>query len=111
MKSSEISEFKDKVTIVNNLDTALDYVKELRENKNTAEKAFFIGGAKLFEEASVHDKCRLFYLTKIGTEPECDTFLPKNYLENFRHVESSETHSENNVPYVFTKYLNTKFTG
>lgn len=70
-----------------------------------------IGGAQIFRNSIEHDACRLFYLTKIGVEKECDTFLPEGFLKPFRHIESSETVSENNIAYNYTKYLNKNFQG
>ncbi|KRX08365.1 Thymidylate synthase/dCMP hydroxymethylase domain [Pseudocohnilembus persalinus] len=111
MKKQEIEKFGDKAHIVNSLDTALDLVSHLRETQNTAERAFLIGGARLFEQGIQHEMCRLFYLTKIGIEVKCDTYFPDGFLKQFQHLETTETQSENDIPYCYTKYINKNYQG
>ena len=87
------------VHVVGDFSQAVDFVKsELNEK---CERMFFIGGAKLFETAASHSACRKFYYSKLGLDFECDTYLPKNHLDQFIHLDTSKTYSDNGVPFVF----------
>ena len=68
---------------------------------NDVEKAFVIGGGQIYNEAFENKLCRQLYLTKLGIDFECDTFIKKEILKEFRHLESSKTYSEKKIPFNF----------
>lgn len=46
-----------------------------------------------------------------GTEMECDVFMPKDYLRDFELLELSKTHSEGDITYDYSRYLNKNYGG
>ncbi|KAL4510482.1 hypothetical protein ABPG72_004636 [Tetrahymena utriculariae] len=88
-------------------DSALTFL----EQQNQIQDALVIGGAKLCQQALNDHRLRQIHLTRLGVEVECDVFMQKDYLKNFDLVEVSETQSENNLNYDFTRYFNKNYKG
>ena len=69
-----------------------------------AEKAFVIGGAKVFAEAISHPECSELYITEVHGTFACDTFFPKIDPSRFKKTASSEMHEQNGIKFSFVKY-------
>lgn len=101
-----INDYKGKVSdlyVCNTLDNSLELVDKELERK--AGNIFLIGGKKVYEEGFAHSNCKEVFLTRLGLDFECDTFLSKDYLKNFKHLETSRTYVENKIPFDFQRYI------
>ena len=70
---------------------------------SSGARCFVIGGAKVYEQAIVHDRCDRLYLTQIDATFGCDVFFP--YFEDkFFLLSQSEAQEENGIPFSFRVY-------
>ncbi len=77
--------------------------QELDQN---VEEIYVLGGARVFEEALAHELCQQVLITQIGLNVECDTFVSKEILKNYEHLETSKTYIEGEIPFTFSRFLN-----
>lgn len=68
------------------------------------QRAFFIGGESVYEQALKHVSIDEYYITEVFKRYECDTFFPFVNLSGFQFIWSN-IHVENEVPYRITKYV------
>jgi len=94
---------EDNLYLCNSLDNSIAFVEQ--ELGKRAGNIFLIGGSKVYEEGLSHPNCKEVFLTKLGIDFECDTFLSKELLTNYQHLETSISHAENNIPYYFQRYI------
>ena len=90
--------------ICNSLNASLQFIEQ--ELANQAEEVYVLGGARVFEEAMAHNLCQQVLLTRIGLDFKCDTFVSKDILKPYRHIETSKTHIEGDIPFTFNRYFN-----
>lgn len=101
-----INDFKDRspnLYVCNSLDNSLEMID--KELGNKAGNIFLIGGKRVYEEGFSHPNCNELFLTRLGIDMECDTFLSKDFLKDFKHVETSRTYVENKIPFDFQRYV------
>ncbi|KAI8025481.1 hypothetical protein LOK49_LG02G03689 [Camellia lanceoleosa] len=72
------------------------------------EKVFVIGGGQILREALNAPGCDAIHITEIGTNIECDTFIPAVDMSVFLPWYSSFPLVENNIRYSFTTYVRVK---
>ncbi|MBK7749885.1 MAG: dihydrofolate reductase [Candidatus Obscuribacter sp.] len=80
------------------LDDALNLL-----SKGPVDRVFVIGGAEVYKEALIHDRCGLLYVTEVRAVFECDTFLP-DFKPFFQLMSCSEVVTENNIDFCFKVY-------
>ena len=105
-----VNGYKDKnpdLYTCDSLENSLSLVDQ--ELGKKAGNVFLIGGKKVYEEGFEHPGCKELFLTRIGTSMECDTFLSKDFLKKFRHLETSKTHVEKNTPFAFQRYIHENY--
>lgn len=95
--------------VCKSLPHALETVEQRLQDK--VEEVFVLGGARVFEEALAHERCQQVFLTKVGLEFPCDTFVSKDILKDFKHLETSKTYVENDIPFTFSRYYKPKARG
>lgn len=95
--------------VCKSLPQALETVEQ--RLKDQVEEVFVLGGARVFEEALAHERCQQVFLTKVGLEFPCDTFVSKDILKDFKHLETSKTYIENEIPFTFSRYYKPKAQG
>lgn len=79
------------------LEDALEYLKK----ESTVGSVYVIGGAQIYAEAFTHPLCRDIYLTSIGKEFYCDTYLNLKDLSTFKCLLESPVIVENGIAYTF----------
>lgn len=78
---------------------------ELVEGRDEIESAFVIGGSTVYQQA--RDACDRIYMTEIDdSDFEMDTYLPKDFLDGFKKVHTSEDQREGDVTYRYIIYEN-----
>ena len=85
-----------------NLDSALMILGSTKY-LGLVENTFVIGGAKVFEEAIKHPRCRKIYITQIESQFECDVFFPP-IPAHFQEISQSSHFIENSHEYFFAEY-------
>ena len=101
-----INDYKEKnpdLYVCNSLNNSLALVDQ--ELGKKAGGIFLIGGKKVYEEGFENPNCKELFLTRIGESIECDTFLSKEFLKKFKHLETSKAYAENNIPFIFQRYI------
>jgi len=88
----------DGVWKADSLDAALALLSD-----RTIDRVFVIGGAEIYGQAMVHERCGLLYLTEVRHKFDCDTFLP-DYKIFFQLVSCSEVMMDNNLEFCFKVY-------
>ena len=79
-----------------------DLERFLRENADTEEEVFVIGGEMVYAEALSYAKC--LYLTEVGAEvPEADAYFPEFDSKRYNREVVSEG-KEGDYRYEFVKY-------
>lgn len=84
---------------IDSLDNALQFLDA--DYANSAKNTFLIGGARVYEEGLYHKNCRELFLTRLGLNYECDTFVNKEIFKNFKHMETSATRAHKGIPFDF----------
>ena len=102
------SDYPNSVVVVKSLQEALERVKD---TPWPTERTYVIGGAGLFAEAILDERCCTVFATRIGVDPwECDVSVPKleTVVNSWIPVAVSKTHSveESNIPFDFVEYKN-----
>ena len=92
--------------ICNSLENSLHLIEQ--QLKDQVEEVYILGGARVFEEAMAHRLCQQVLLTRIGLNVKCDTFVSKEALSPFKHIETSKTYIESDIPFTFSRYYNPK---
>ena len=92
------------IHICNSLNSSLQMIEQVL--KPQVEEVYVLGGARVFEEALHHELCQQVLLTQVGLNFQCDTFVSKDILNNFKHLETSKTYIENEIPFTFSRYYN-----
>jgi dihydrofolate reductase/thymidylate synthase len=64
------------------------------------ERVFVLGGGEIYRISIALPACRRIYLTRVEGRFECDALFPE-ISENFRLVDESERHEENDIGYRF----------
>lgn len=100
-ESAELKRLNAKV--FPSLDACLAHLSASSQPK--IEKVFVIGGSQLFQEAIQHPSCRDFFLTQLGVDLKCDTYLPKGYGDKFVCVECSKTYAHKMIPFAFQRFV------
>ena len=101
-----ISDYKDKTSdlyVCDSLDNSLEMIQ--KELANKAGNVFLIGGKKVYEEGFAHPKCNEIFLTRLGVDMECDTFMQQDFMKGFKHLETSRTYVENKIPFDFQHFV------
>merc|ERR1719183_2227938 len=80
-----------------------DAVEKLKSQEDV-EEIFVIGGQSAYKEAIEMDSCRQIFMTRIGTEFECDAFFPAFDATKFNVVHVSTTRNSKGLPYDFIVY-------
>ncbi|OIT04866.1 PREDICTED: bifunctional dihydrofolate reductase-thymidylate synthase-like [Nicotiana attenuata] len=75
------------------------------------EKVFVIGGGEIFRDSLNGHGCEAIHVTEIGTNFECDTFVPAIDVSLFQPWHSSFPLVENNIRFSFTTYVRVKNSG
>lgn len=84
-------------------DTITDLAKFIKQNENTDEEIFIIGGGMIYSEFLPHAKN--LYLTEIdATADDADTFFPDFDKSNYDKTIIKKG-SENDLTYTFAKYI------
>lgn len=78
-----------------------DLPRYIRENKDTEEEIFVIGGGMLYTEFL--PVARNLYLTEVDAEREADVFFPEFDKAEYERVKLGEG-ADNGVRYEFVKY-------
>uniref|UniRef100_A0A1A9WAM5 dihydrofolate reductase n=1 Tax=Glossina brevipalpis TaxID=37001 RepID=A0A1A9WAM5_9MUSC len=74
----------DEVLLESNLEEAMQTLENNNMFKNDIETIWIIGGARLFKEAMISDRCHRLYITQIHSNFESDVFfpaIPKDFQE------------------------------
>ncbi len=97
--STKLKQKKDDYFVVSSIKEAL----KLNED---AEKVFFIGGVRIFEEALKLDELNRLYITWVHAEIKADTFFPELEMEdwNLLECERHEADEKNKYAYSFCIY-------
>jgi dihydrofolate reductase/thymidylate synthase len=90
------------LVVMPDLQTSLQYVRS--ELSGKVPNIFAIGGQHIFEEALAMDSCKNVFLTRIGREFECDTFVKPEILDPFKLMNVSKSRAENGIPYDFAHF-------
>lgn len=92
------------LTVFDNEDQLFNYLSESKKIK----EVFLIGGSDLLQKVLTdhRDIVKNVFLTRVYKEFECDTFMPKDWLQGFELKEVSKTMSEKDANYDFTRYIN-----
>jgi len=88
------------IYVANSLENALKLIET-----NLAEKVsytFIRGGATLYNNVWYHKNCKEIFLQSLGISFNWDSIIKKDLLQNFQHIETSKTYSENQIPYDFS---------
>ena len=100
--SAEKEKKLDNIHVCSSLDESLAFVNQ--ELGQKAGSVFLIGGQRVYEEGMANKNCKEVFLTRIGRNVECDTYMPDKFLQNYKHVETSKTFVEKDTPFVFQRY-------
>ena len=95
------------VLVTQSFEKCLLLIKEAYRS-GRIEKAFVIGGGKVFQRALKEPLCQRIYLTKILADFQCDTFFPE-FKDHFHQAIFSPQHQDNSLSYSFTEYLRKGF--
>jgi len=79
----------------------LDLDKERDEKK--VDRLFVIGGAALYQEALLHERCQKAYITEVKGDFSCDCFLAA-LPSNWKKIHESEWHQDQNISFSFCIY-------
>jgi dihydrofolate reductase len=101
---------QDNLQIVGSLPELFAFIDSSQASINEVS---LIGGADITQQAiSAHShRIKNIFLTRISKDFPCDTFMPADWLQNFHLTEISQTMSENDCNYDYTRYINPKFAG
>ncbi|RNA08255.1 dihydrofolate reductase [Brachionus plicatilis] len=94
-ESLEYSQSADpkKILISRSINEAMIIIRE--KYSNTVESIYAIGGTRIYKEAMDSKFFNRFYLTRIFGSFNCDTFIePKNFLDGFKKVDTSNLEKE-----------------
>lgn len=80
---------------------SLDAALTALSTSKKIEQIFVIGGARVYEEAILHDNCERLYLTKIEEDFDCDVFFPTEIPEEFEVSSVSGPHEYEGMEYSF----------
>lgn len=75
--------------------------------RGPVDRVFIIGGAEIYRQALIHEKCGLLYLTEVRARFDCDTFFPLNaeqFKGFYRLLSCSEVMQENGLDFCFKVY-------
>jgi dihydrofolate reductase len=91
--------------IVGSLSQMFDFIDSSQSSINEVS---LIGGASITTQAISDHSSRIknIFLTRISKDFQCDTHLPPDWLQNFHLQEISQTMSENDCNYDYTRYIN-----
>lgn len=78
-----------------------DLARYIRENGETKEEIFIIGGAMIYEEFLPNAK--YLYLTEVDAETEADTYFPEFDSKKYRRTVLREGY-DSDIKYKFVKY-------
>lgn len=85
-----------KIFVVKHFQDAIDLINE--NFKDLVESIIAIGGTNIYYEALRYKSFNRFYLTRIFTHYECDTFIePKNFLTKLRRLDNDDVEFESKV--------------
>ena len=87
--------------IPKDVNTVTDLEKYIKENKDTDEKIFVIGGGMVYKQMLPHAK--EMFLTEIDANAEADVFFPDFDKTEWKKEEIGKG-EENGIKYSFTKY-------
>jgi dihydrofolate reductase len=82
---------------------SFDGAVQIAQTEASGAKCFVIGGAKVYEQALVHEGCNHLYLTQIKATFECDVFFP-SFEDKFSLLSETEELEENGVRFSFQVY-------
>lgn len=89
-KPSIINGYDSKnLKVCNSLDNALSMIDA--DYNDIAKNTFVIGGQKVYEEGLHHKNCKEVFVTRLGIDFDCDTFVDKSFFKNYKHLETSAT--------------------
>merc|ERR1719230_688699 len=95
-----VSPYPDGVLVASSVASASEKLR----SQEDVEEIFVIGGQAAYKEAVEMDCCRHIFMTRIGTEFECDAFFPAFDATQFNAVHVSTTQNSNGLPYDFIVY-------
>lgn len=98
-RNKEFKVDSDRVSVIHDLNSFI------KENENSNEEIFVIGGAEIYKELLPH--CNKLYLTKVHKAFEGDTFFPKLNFNNYNVKETSDTYTDekSGLEYTFTNLI------
>ncbi|MBZ0189279.1 MAG: dihydrofolate reductase [Candidatus Obscuribacterales bacterium] len=85
------------------LDEALDFLA-----RGPVDRTFIIGGAQVYEEAFMHERIGLLYLTEVRARFDCDRNFP-DFKDYFSLISCSEIMNENGIEYCFKVFSPNSF--
>lgn len=83
-------------------ETVTDLPRYIRENKDTEEEIFVIGGAMLYE--AFLPVTKNLYLTEVDAEREADVYFPEFDQAKYERIELGEG-DDKGIKYQFVKYV------
>lgn len=97
LSSNPDLDFPEGVLQFDSIDSALTALSTSKK----IEQIFIIGGARVYQEAILHDNLERIYLTKIEEDFECDTLFPDEIPEEFEVESVSGPHDYDGLAYSF----------
>jgi dihydrofolate reductase/thymidylate synthase len=97
--------------VYGSLDSALNSLAKISD----VRKVFVIGGAQLYEEALMHERCRTIYCSHINKDYHCDVMLTRKCINKLKHINVIDTWKENdsckytNTPIIITTNVHKKY--
>merc|ERR1712079_769654 len=76
----------------------------LRSRGDEIAEAFVIGGHSAYEEALTLPSCKRLFVTRVGSNIECDTFFPPYEEAQYKVAFLSKSKSHEGTPYDFVIY-------
>lgn len=74
-----------------------------RAEEEGAKNIFVIGGGQIYEEGFKNGNLEQVFVTRVGGKLECDVFAEKRWFEGLKHIETSKTYVENDLPFTFSR--------
>jgi len=94
--------YPDGVLIAASVAGALELIRSSRADE--VAEAFVIGGHSAYEEALTLPSCKRLFVTRVGSNIECDTFFPPYEEAQYKIAFLSKSKSHEGTPFDFAVY-------
>ena len=74
-----------------------------RAEEEGAKNIFVIGGGQIYDEGFKNGNLEQVFVTRVGGKIECDVFAEKRWFEGLKHIETSKTYVDNDLPFTFSR--------